>query len=145
MSDKTRVLFLCTRNSARSQMAEAFLRQYGQDHYEPHSAGLAPGEIDPMTVQVMSERGFDLSGHRAKGIDEYLGKVLFQYLIVMCAEAEKNCPSVWPGLSERLFWPVEDPSASTGSEQERLTAFRTARDRIEAMVKHWVAETGAEN
>jgi len=138
MPERTKVLFLCTRNSARSQMAEAFLRHYGGDRYEAHSAGLTPGEIDPMTVQVMAERGYDLSSQRAKGIDEYLGKVLFQYLVIMCAEAEKNCPSVWPGVSQRLYWPVEDPGSSTGSAEERLAGFRAARDQIEEMVRTWV-------
>jgi len=144
MSETTRVLFLCTRNSARSQMAEAFLRHYGGDRYEVHSAGLAPGEIDPMTIQVMAERGYDLSGQRAKGVGEYLGKVLFQYLIIMCAEAEKNCPTVWPGVSKRLSWPIEDPSVSTGSAEERLAGFRVARDRIEEMVRTWVNKADME-
>lgn len=139
MSERTRVLFLCTRNSARSQMAEAFLRHHGGDRYEVHSAGLTPGRIDPMTIKVMAERDHDLSGHRAKGIEEYLGKVLFQYLIIMCAEAEKNCPTVWPGVSERLAWPVEDPSAFLGPEEQRLAGFRAVRDRIEEMVKGWLA------
>jgi len=77
---------------------------------------------------------------RAKGIDEYLGKVLFQYLIIMCDEVEKNCPTVWPGVSKRLSWPVDDPSSSTGSAEERLAGFRAARDRIEEMVRAWVSE-----
>jgi arsenate reductase len=144
MPEITRVLFMCTKNSARSQMAEAFLRHYGGDRYEVHSAGLTPGQIDPMTIQVMAERGYDLSGQRAKGIDEYLGKVLFQYLIVMCAEAEKNCPTVWPGVSTRLSWPVDDPSTSTGSKEERLASFRLARDQIEEMVRTWVQEADGE-
>jgi len=122
-------------------MAEAFLRHYGGNRYEAHSAGLTPGEVDPMTIQVMAERGYDLSGQRAKGIDEYLGKLLFQYLIIMCAEAEKNCPTVWPGVSRRLSWPVDDPSSSTGSAEERLAGFRAARDRIEEMVRAWVIRT----
>ncbi|MBN1628789.1 MAG: arsenate reductase ArsC [Thermoleophilia bacterium] len=140
MSDRTKVLFLCTRNSARSQMAEAFLRHYGGDRYEVHSAGLVPGEVDPMTVQVMAERGLDLSDQQAKGIDRYLGKMLFQYLIIMCAKAEKNCPTVWPGVNERLSWPVEDPGRPAPSEAERLADFRAARDQIEQMVQTWVGE-----
>jgi arsenate reductase (thioredoxin) len=136
--EKTRVLFLCSKNSARSQMAEAFLRQYGGDRFEPHSAGLAPGEIDPMTIRAMAERGYDLSGQRSKGIHEYLGKTLFQYLIIMCAEAEKDCPAVWPGVSHRLSWPVDNPATFEGSEEERLARFRMVRDRIEHLVKAWV-------
>ena len=77
MPERASVLFLCTRNSARSQMAEAFLRRYGGDRFEAHSAGLRPGEIDPMTVKVMAEKGYDLSCHRSKGFQEYLGKSSF--------------------------------------------------------------------
>lgn len=143
MPSEIKVLFLCTRNAARSQMAEAFLGRYGGERFEAHSAGLAPAEIDPLTVRVMSERGYDLSGQRSKGIDEYLGKVLFQHLIIMCAEAEKDCPRIWPGASERLFWPVKNPSATEGSEEERLAAFRRVRDQIEQLVRDWVAEQTA--
>jgi arsenate reductase len=144
MSEK--VLFLCTRNSARSQMAEAYLRRHGGDRFEAHSAGLKPGEIHPMTVRVMAEKGYDLSGHRSKGFKEYLSKVLFQYLIVMCAEAESDCPTVWPGVSTRLSWPVEDPAAVEGSKEESLASFRAARDQIEQLVKGWIdsLEGGAE-
>ena len=120
-------------------MAEFFLKHYGGDRYEAHSAGLNPGEIEPLTIQVMAEQGHDLSGQRAKGINEYLGKTLFQYLIIMCADAEKNCPKVWPGVSERLSWAVDDPSVSTESGEERLTAFRSARDTIEGLITDWIA------
>ena len=143
MTDRARVLFLCTGNSARSQMAEAFLRRYGGDRFEVHSAGLSPQAINPLTVRVMQERGYDLSGHASKGIKEYLGKVLFQYLITVCAEAEKSCPTVWPGVSHRLHWLFEDPAAFEGSEEERLAKFREVRDQIERKVKEWVAERSA--
>jgi arsenate reductase (thioredoxin) len=143
VSDATRVLFLCTRNSARSQMAEAFLRRWGEDRFEAHSAGLRPGEIHPLTVRVMAERGYDLSGHRSKGFKEYLSKVLFQYLIVMCSEAEPDCPTVWPGVSARLSWPVEDPATAEGSEEERLARFRVARDQIEQLVRDWIDSLAA--
>jgi arsenate reductase len=147
LSDKTRVLFLCTRNSARSQMAEAFLRYYGGDRFEAHSAGLVPGEIDPLTIRVMAEKGHDLSGHRSKGLETYLGKMLFDYLIIMCTEAEKDCPTVWPGVSKRLSWPIDDPNSptsATDSEEERLARFRMARDRIEEIVKTWVGQAEGE-
>lgn len=90
----TKVLFLCTGNSARSQMAEAFVRKYSQDRFEPFSAGLEPKELNPLTVQVMQEIGFDLAGYRSKGIAEFLGKEHFEYLITVCHEAEENCPRV---------------------------------------------------
>lgn len=89
-----RVLFLCTGNSARSQMAEAFLRKYGSERYEAHSAGLEPKEINPLTVQVMKEVGIDISAQKSKGVSTYLGKMLFQDLITVCDDAEKNCPTV---------------------------------------------------
>ena len=140
MAEKTRILFLCSKNSARSQMAEAFLRQYGGDRFEPHSAGLAPGEIDPMTIRVMAERGYDLSGQRSKGIHEYLGKTLFQYLIIMCAEAEKNCPTVWPGVNQRLHWSFDDPAKFEGTDEQKLAKFRQVRDLIDARVKAWLIQ-----
>lgn len=105
MSNKPRALFLCTHNSARSQMAEAFLRKYGSDRFEAHSAGLEPAEIHPMTLQVMSEVGIDLlgNGQRSKGLDEYLMKVHVGYLITVCANAEAQCP-IFPGVSVREDW-----------------------------------------
>jgi arsenate reductase (thioredoxin) len=140
MADRTRVLFLCTGNSARSQMAEAFLRRYAGDRFEVHSAGLSPRGIDPLTIRVMHEKGYDLSLHESKGIQEYLGKVLFQYLITVCTDADKNCPQTWPGVSQRLYWPFEDPAAFEGSDEERLAKFREVRDQIERQVREWVAE-----
>jgi arsenate reductase len=98
----TRVLFLCTGNSARSQMAEAFLRKYAGDRFEAHSAGLEPKVINPFTIQVMQEVGIDISDQTSKGVDTYLGKVLFQYLITVCDDADKNCPTVWPGVNQRM-------------------------------------------
>ncbi len=139
----TRVLFLCTKNSARSQMAEAFLRKHGGDKFEPRSAGLEPGEIDPLTARVMAELGYDLSGQWSKGIDQYLGKVFFRYLIIMCAEAEAGCPKVWPGVSERVSWSIEDPTAFEGSQEDKLRKFREVRDQIENLVSTWVTEKTA--
>ncbi len=136
----TRVLFLCTGNSARSQMAEAFLRKYGEGKFEPFSAGLEPKGINPLTVRVMEEIGFDLSGHRSKGIGEYLGKQHFEYLVTLCHDAEENCPRVWPGVNHRLHWSFEDPSAFEGSEEKRLEKFRQIRDQIQNKVRSWVVE-----
>ncbi len=136
----TRVLFLCTGNSARSQMAEAFLRRYSGEQYEAHSAGLEPKGLHPLTVQVMNEIGMDVSGQRSKGVGEYLGKVLFQYLITVCDAADKNCPTTWPGISNRMHWSFEDPAAIEGTDEERLAKFRQIRDQIESRVKNWLAE-----
>ena len=143
MDGKTRVLFLGTKNSARSQMAEAFLNEYGAEHFEACSAALSPGEIDPLTRRVMAELGYDLAGHWAKGVREYLGKAFFRYLIIPCAKTERDCPKVWPGVSERFFWPVEDPTAYAGTEEEKLNKFRKVRDQIRELAKAWVAEKTA--
>lgn len=134
-----KVLFLCTGNSCRSQMAEAFLRLYGSDQFEAFSAGLQPTEINPFTYKVMAELGLDLAGQRSKGVDEFLGKELFQYMITVCDDADKNCPTVWPGVSQRLHWSFEDPAKIEGSEEERLAKFREVRDQIQRRVQEWVA------
>ena len=138
--DKERVLFLCTGNSCRSQMAEAFLRKYGGDHFEVHSAGLEPKEINPLTFKVMEEIGFDLSNQFSKGIQVYLGKVLFQYLITVCDDAEKNCPTIWPGINKRLHWSFEDPAKVEGTPEEKLTKFRQVRDQIQTKIFKWLVE-----
>ena len=138
--DKQRVLFLCTGNSARSQIAEAFLRKHGGERFEAHSAGLEPKELNPFTVKMMDEIGINVSGQTSKGVDTYLGKVLFQYLITVCDDADKNCPTVWPGVSNRMHWSFQDPAAVEGSDEEKLAKFREVRDLIEAKVKSWLIE-----
>lgn len=135
-----RVLFLCTGNSARSQMAEAFLRKYGGDKFEAHSTGLEPKGMNPFTIQVMEEAGIDVSDQKSKGVGEYLGKVLFQHLITVCDDADKNCPTTWPGISNRMHWSFEDPAAFEGPDAEKLLKFRQVRDQIEARIRQWVAE-----
>jgi arsenate reductase len=135
-----RVLFLCTGNSARSQMAEAFLRKYGNGQFEPHSAGLEPKGINPLTAKVMEEVGIDISDHASKGIELYLGKVHFQSLVTVCDDADQNCPSVWPGVNRRMHWSFEDPAGFEGSEEEKLDKFREVRDLIGQRIKIWVAE-----
>jgi len=138
--EKSRILFLCTGNSARSQMAEAFLRKYAGDYFEVYSAGLEPKGLNPLTIQVMEEAGFDMSGHRSKGVGEYLGKVLFQYLITVCDDADKNCPTVWLGVNQRLHWSFEDPARFEGTEEQKLAKFRQVRDLIDTRLKAWLAE-----
>ncbi len=135
---KARVLFLCTGNSARSQMAEAFLRKYGGDEFEAYSAGLEPKGIAPYAERVMKEIGISLGGQRSKHIKEYMGKAHFGYLITMCDEAEASCPTTFPGIGQRLRWVFEDPSAFRGSEDEKLAKFREVRDRIERRIKEWL-------
>jgi arsenate reductase len=140
---KAKVLFLCTGNSARSQIAEAFLRKYGGDEFEAYSAGLEPKGINPYTERVMEEGGISLSGQRSKHIKEYMGKVHFAYVITLCDEAEASCPTTFPGIFQRLYWPFEDPSAFKGSEDEKLAKFRDVRDQIEHRIKVWLAEQRA--
>ncbi len=135
-----RVLFLCTGNSARSQMAEAFLRKYAGDTFEAHSAGLEPKGVNPLTVKVMDEVGIDISGQQSKSLDTYLGKLLFQYLITVCDDADQNCPTGLPGINKRMHWSFEDPARFEGTEEEKLAKFRQVRDLIEARIKEWVAE-----
>ncbi len=133
-----RVLFLCTGNSARSQMAEAFLRKYAGDRFEAHSAGLEPKNIHPLAIQVMREKGIDISNQASKGVDTYLGKTLFQYLVTVCDDAEKNCPTVWPGVNQRMHWSFEDPAAFEGTDEEKLAKFREIRDKVEQRLKSWL-------
>ncbi|NMC86353.1 MAG: arsenate reductase ArsC [Anaerolineaceae bacterium] len=140
--DKTRVLFLCTGNSARSQMAEVFLRYYAGDRFEAHSAGLEPKPINPLTLAVMEEIGFDLSEQRSKGVEVYLGKTHFDYLITVCDDADKNCPTVWPGVNQRLHWSFEDPAQFVGTEEQKLAKFRQVRDAIQERVKAWLTQQG---
>lgn len=138
--DKQRVLFLCTGNSARSQMAEAFVRKYADDRFDAHSAGLEPKGLNPLTIKVMNEIGIDVSGQTSKGVDTYLGKVLFQYLITVCDDADKNCPTVWPGVNKRMHWSFQDPATFEGSDEEKVAKFREVRDLIEEKIKSWLAE-----
>jgi arsenate reductase (thioredoxin) len=122
--NKPNVLFLCTGNTARSQMAEAFLKKYAGERFAVFSAGYDPQEINPLTRTVMAEKGFDLSGHYSKGPKEFLGKMIIRYLIVVCANTETRCPRTFPGVLFRFFWPFDDPAATSGTEAEKLEKFR---------------------
>ena len=142
--DKTKpvVLFLCTGNTARSQMAEAFLKKYAGDRFEVYSAGYEPKEINPYTVKVMEEAGFDLSGQYAKGVGDFLGKMDIRFLIIVCDRAEETCPKTFPGILHRFFWPFEDPAACPGTEAEKLAKFREIRDKIHNRIQVWLKELG---
>ena len=140
--EKPRVLILCTGNTARSQMAEAFLKKYAGDRFEIFSAGYESKEINPLTRKVMEEKGFDLTGQYSKGVEEFLGKMIFRYLIIVCEQAEKTCPKTFPGVLFRLFWPFDDPAAVQGSEEERLAKFRSVRDQIDQRIQMWLKELG---
>jgi arsenate reductase (thioredoxin) len=134
------VLFLCTGNSARSQMGEALMRKHGGDRFDVYSAGTDPKGVNPLTIKALAEIGIDASGHRSKNLKEYLGKLPVSYLIIVCGDADESCPRIWPGMRNRLFWPFDDPAAATGSEEEKLATFRRVRDEIDAKIRAWLAE-----
>ena len=140
--DRINVLFLCTGNSARSQMAEALLRHLAGDRFEAFSAGLEPKGLHPLTVQVMREISLDVSDQRSKDVREYLGRQPFGYLITVCSHADAHCPAAFPGVGQRLHWDFDDPAAVAGSEQDRLAKFRQVRDAIAARLRAWLTEQG---
>ena len=137
----TRVLFLCTGNSARSIMAEALLRYYAPDRFEVYSAGLALKGINPYTIRVMQEISLDVSGGRSKDVMEFLGKVHVGYVITVCSNAEARCP-IFPFSTQRLSWPFEDPAVFEGTDEEKLAKFREVRDLIDQRIHAWLHEQG---
>ena len=134
-----RVLFVCTANSARSQMAEALLRKHAGARFEAYSAGIDPGDINPLTIRVLNEIGIDASGLWAKSVELFRGRMHFDYVITLCSDAEECCP-IFPAAAIRLHWPFDDPAASSGSEEERLANFRAVRDEIEKRILAWLQE-----
>jgi arsenate reductase len=140
MARKQSVLILCTHNAARSQMAEGWLRHLAGDRFEVHSAGLEPTEVHPLAIEAMREVGVDISDHEAKPVKQYMGRLTAHYLIIVCSDAEKQCPRMFPGMLHRLFWPFEDPSTVEGTAGEKLETFRQTRDAIKARVEHWLAQ-----
>lgn len=134
------VLFVCSHNSARSQMAHGWLKHLTGDRFKVYSAGVEPGSLNPLAVQAMQEVGIDIADHKAEGIKQYLGHVPVYYLIIVCDQAAKSCPHVWPGMAVRLEWSFEDPSAATGSHDEQLAVFRRVRDEIRVKLEAWLAE-----
>lgn len=139
--NKPKVLFLCTGNSARSQMAEAFLRAYADNQFEVYSAGLEPkGYILPEVLKVMKELGFDMAGQTSKGVQEYLGKVVFAHTITLCGDAEENCPAIFLNMGKHEHWPFDDPAKVHGDKAERLEATRVVRDQIDQRVTEWIKQ-----
>ena len=132
----TRVLFLCTHNSARSQMAEGFLRAMAGDRFEAGSAGTEKTSVNPLAIGVMAELGIDLGGHTSKLYAD-VASGAWDYLITVCDDANERCPWV-PGSVKRLHWSFPDPSRATGSEEERLAVFRRVRDQIQERLSDWL-------
>ena len=130
---KSRVLFLCSHNSARSQMAEGLLRGLAGDRFEVHSAGTEATLVRPLAIRAMDEIGIDISGQESKTLDVYLDRP-FEYVITVCDEANEACP-FFPGSKNRLHWSFEDPSRAEGSENERLAIFRRVRDEIRERIE----------
>ena len=133
-----RVLFICVHNSARSQMAEAFLRKHGGEAFLAESAGLEPGPINPLAVKAMQEVGIDISGAKPRSVfDLFRQGRMYNHVVTVCAEGESLCP-VFPGVVRRHHWPFDDPAGLTGSDEDRRAAVRAIRDAIEARVKEFV-------
>lgn len=133
MATKPLVLFVCTHNSARSQMAEAWLRSLYGDRYEVASAGTEPSQVHPLAIKVMAEVGIDMTGHRSKSIDEFLARHI-DLVVTVCDHAREVCPVI-PGARKTHHQSFPDPSVVAGSEEERLSAFRDVRDRIRAWIE----------
>lgn len=135
--DRKRVLILCTGNSARSQMAEGMLRSFGGDRFEVFSAGVEPSFVRPQAIAAMHELGIDISDHRSKSLNEFLDQRL-DYVITVCDHANLQCP-VFPATVERIHWNIDDPVGS-GSEQDRMEAFRRARDELQKKISEFIEE-----
>lgn len=136
---RPRVLFVCTHNSARSQMAEGLLRAAAGDRYEALSAGTEATAVRPEAVKVMAERGIDISQQRSKTLARFISQRL-DWLITVCDQAREACPTL-PGVARQLHWSVEDPSAVSGTDDERLAAFRVARDELARRIDRFVADS----
>ena len=142
MTDQTRVLILCTGNSARSQMAEGLLRHDGGDAFVVESAGLEPSFVRPEAIEAMREIGIDISGQHSKSLDKFTGQP-FDYVITVCDNANQNCP-IFSGAKRRIHWSVEDPASVGGTEETRLKAFRIARDELRERLSKFI-ESANEN
>jgi arsenate reductase len=138
---KKKVLFVCIHNSARSQMAEAYLNRICGDEFEARSAGLEPGRLNPIVVEAMQEIGVDISGNKTKAVFDYIkAGTLFAYVITVCDETSaERCP-IFPGISQRLHWSFPDPSAFQGSHEEKLAKTREVRDAIAGKILEWCGE-----
>ena len=136
--EKKKVLVLCTGNSARSQMAEGLLRHEAGDRFEVYSAGTKPSIVRPEAIAVMNEIGIDISGHRSKSVEEFVGQEL-DYVITVCDNAKESCP-IFPAKTLMIHWPFEDPAALNSSDTERKAAFRKVRDQIHGRIMVFLGE-----
>ena len=136
MSERKRVLILCTGNSARSQMAEGLLRHMAGDGYEVASAGVSPSRVRPEAIEAMGEIGIDISHHRSKSVDEFTNQKT-DYVITVCDNAREHCP-IFPGEAKQIHWSFDDPAAAEGDEDARLAVFRRVRDEISERLRAFV-------
>ena len=145
MFHRPRVLFICVHNSGRSQMCEAFLKHYGGNRFDAQSAGLEPGELNLMVVEVMAEIGIDISRNKTKSVfDVWESGETFQYVVAVCdPESAEKCP-IFPGITKRLHWPFHDPSKVTGSLEQKLRKVREIRDQIATEIQDWLASLPVE-
>jgi len=138
---KQKILFVCIHNSARSQMAEAFLNQLCGQTFEAQSAGIEPGKLNPVVVEAMREVGIDISQHQTKAVAGFLQQP-FDYVVTVCDETSaERCPT-FPGPTKRLHWGFPDPSSFQGSPEEKLAGTRQVRDAIRARIRAWCQEVG---
>jgi arsenate reductase len=142
-TERQRVLFVCTHNSARSQMAEGMLRAWGGDRFEALSAGTEATMLRPEAIAAMAEIGIDISGQASKTLEPFLGQS-FSWLITVCDQARESCPTL-PGVAQQAHWSIDDPSAVNGSDEERLEAFRRARDLLRDRIHTFVLAAGRED
>ena len=138
--ERQRVIFVCTHNSARSQMAEGMLRAWGGDRFDVFSAGTEATRVRPEAIAVMTEIGIDISGHTSKTLEPFVGES-FSWLVTVCDDAKEACPTL-PGVRQQAHWSIEDPSAVEGDEETRLGAFRAARDDLGERIRMLLADRG---
>ncbi len=141
MTEKKRVLILCTGNSARSQIAEGLLRHFHGDSLQVYSSGIEPSFVRPQAIRIMNEIGIDISTQRSKSIDEFLTQE-FDYVITVCDNANERCP-IFPGAPHRIHWSVEDPAAVAGDEETQLAAFRAARKELQRRLEEFAKNEGS--
>jgi len=143
MSTQQRVLFVCTHNSARSQMAEGMLRAWGGDRFEAFSAGTEATSVRLEAIAAMSEIGIDISRQTSKTLEPFLGES-FTWLITVCDQARESCPTL-PGVAQQAHWSIDDPSAVQGTDEERIEAFRQARDVLRGRIQMFILAAGRED
>lgn len=141
--ERPRVIFVCTHNSARSQMAEGMLRTWGGDRFQAFSAGTEATGVRPEAIAVMDEIGIDISGHLSKTLEPFLGEA-FSWLITVCDQAKESCPTI-PGVAQQAHWSIDDPSAVAGDEEARLAAFREARDILRDRIHVFILAAGRDD